>query len=66
MRKKILSLLLAAALSAAVFTGCSDSKDNTKTETTTPISQDETTTADNSQQKRVTAKKFQLLRPRGI
>ena len=51
MRKKILSLLLAAALSAAVFTGCSDSKDNTKTETTTPISQDETTTADNSQQK---------------
>ena len=51
MRKKILSLLLAAALSAAVFTGCSDSKDNTKTETTTPISQDETTTADNSQHK---------------
>ncbi len=51
MRKKILSLLLAAALSAAVFTGCSDSKDNTNTETTTQSSQDETTTADNSQQK---------------
>ncbi len=48
MKKRFLSLLLAAALSVAVFTGCSDSKDDTKNETTT-TSSEETTTADNSQ-----------------
>ena len=51
MKKKILTLLLAATMTASVFTGCSDSKERSKTETTAPASGDETTTADNSQQK---------------
>lgn len=53
MKKKILTLLLAAAISAAVFTGCSDSKDSSGTETTAPSSGDETTTADDKQKEKI-------------